>query len=127
MAKDTNNFLVGSIIGGIVGATVALFFAPKSGRELRNDLSGQVDVVKEKGIELAQMAKEKSSSIVQTVSEQSGEIVNKVKNKKCCHVKEETNHPWQNDLDTLKHDVDTVYENVHTYGQEKKQKTIPLD
>src|SRR5690625_265232 len=33
------NFLVGTLIGGIVGAAVALLFEPKTGRELREDIT----------------------------------------------------------------------------------------
>lgn len=32
-------FLVGAVVGGAVGALVALLFAPKSGRELRQDIA----------------------------------------------------------------------------------------
>jgi gas vesicle protein len=39
------NFLIGAIVGGVVGAVLALLFTPKSGAELRQDISdytGQV-------------------------------------------------------------------------------------
>ncbi|HJV17213.1 MAG TPA: YtxH domain-containing protein [Bacillales bacterium] len=36
--KRSNNFLLGALIGGLAGATVALLFTPKSGKELRNRL-----------------------------------------------------------------------------------------
>ena len=38
---NTKDFLIGTLIGGIVGATTALFLAPKSGKELRSDISDQ--------------------------------------------------------------------------------------
>ncbi len=44
-AKD---FLIGSLIGGIVGAATALFLAPKSGKELRDDLNTHAGTLKEK-------------------------------------------------------------------------------
>src|ERR1700676_1236636 len=31
-------FLIGSLVGGLLGATAALLFAPKSGRQLMNDI-----------------------------------------------------------------------------------------
>ncbi|RIW35709.1 YtxH domain-containing protein [Bacillus salacetis] len=88
-AKD---FLIGSLIGGIVGAATALFLAPKSGKELRDELNTHAGTLKEKssqwkdtamerGNELAAAAKEKTSGITKTVQEQSNNIVNKVKSK----------------------------------------------
>ncbi|WP_421380565.1 YtxH domain-containing protein [Bacillus salacetis] len=86
-AKD---FLIGSLIGGIVGAATALFLAPKSGKELREDLNTHAGTLKEKssqwrdtamerGNELAAAAKEKTSGITKTVQDQSNSLVNKVK------------------------------------------------
>ncbi|EDL65302.1 YtxH domain-containing protein [Bacillus sp. SG-1] len=86
-AKD---FLIGSLIGGIVGAATALFLAPKSGKELRDELNTHAGTLKEKsgqwreiamerGNELAAAAKERTSGITQTVQEQSNNLVNKVK------------------------------------------------
>ncbi len=87
---NTKDFLIGALIGGIVGATTALFLAPKSGKELRSDINEQAIVLKEKtgqlrdtaktkGTELAAVAKEKTNVITQTVSKQSSELLNKVK------------------------------------------------
>ncbi|MGF2617429.1 YtxH domain-containing protein [Rossellomorea vietnamensis] len=89
-AKD---FLIGSLIGGIVGAATALFLAPKSGKELRDDLNTHAGTLKEKsgqwretamerGNELAAAAKEKTSGITKSVTEQSTNLVNKVKSGK---------------------------------------------
>ena len=49
--KDCGNFLKGFVIGGILGALAGVFFAPKSGKELRSDL-------KDKGTEVLKDAKE---------------------------------------------------------------------
>lgn len=88
---NTKDFIIGALIGGMVGAAAALFLAPKSGKELRSNLNEQAVVLKEKtgqlretarsrGIQLAETAKEKSSGLAQSVSRQSIELVNKVKN-----------------------------------------------
>jgi gas vesicle protein len=39
MADKSDNFFKGFVIGGIVGAFVGLMLAPKSGKELRSELS----------------------------------------------------------------------------------------
>ncbi len=38
--KKESNLLVPFLVGGLVGAGVALLFAPKSGKELRKDIRG---------------------------------------------------------------------------------------
>ncbi len=76
---DTKDFLIGTLIGGIVGATTALLLAPKSGKELRTDLNDQAIQLKDKSSEVATMAKEKSSTLAQSVSTQTSQAANKVK------------------------------------------------
>jgi len=49
--NDQNHFVWGFFIGGIMGALAGLFFAPKSGKELRAEL-------KEKGSEAFEDAKQ---------------------------------------------------------------------
>lgn len=63
MSKDginSKDFLIGTLIGGIVGATTALFLAPKSGKELRDDLNTQANALKEKQTGSQQMQKKKA-------------------------------------------------------------------
>ncbi|MCD6501578.1 YtxH domain-containing protein [bacterium] len=45
------NFLTGFFLGGIIGAGVALLFAPASGAETRDQISKQVDRMVEEGKE----------------------------------------------------------------------------
>jgi gas vesicle protein len=88
--SGSKEFLLGAIIGGLVGAATALFLAPKSGKEIRTELNTQAeslkgktsqlyDVAKTKSAELAEVAKVKSSSIGQAVTKQSNDIMSKVK------------------------------------------------
>lgn len=88
--SNNKDFLLGTIVGGIVGAVTAMLLTPKSGRELRSDLNEQATVVKdkslqikdtamEKGNEWISVAKEKSTDFAKTVSEQSSQVADKVK------------------------------------------------
>lgn len=88
--NNSKDFIVGSLVGGLIGAATALFLAPKSGKEIRNDLGQQASIVKgrtekftsqtlEKSAGLANVAKEKTVSLSQVVSEQSSQIMNKVR------------------------------------------------
>ncbi|MEI5908838.1 YtxH domain-containing protein [Bacillus spongiae] len=84
-AKD---FFIGALVGTIVGASTALFLAPKAGKELRNDVNTQASNLKakttvlkdsavEKGNDLAAAAKERTAIIKKTVQESN--LVEKVK------------------------------------------------
>ncbi|OEH91791.1 YtxH domain-containing protein [Bacillus solimangrovi] len=106
MSNENNNnninskdFLIGTFIGGFLGAAAALLFAPKSGKELRQDLNHQADNVRtktgelrdtavEKGTVIAGVAKERTEQIKKVVSEQSVGLKEKAKSwkeyKKSC-------------------------------------------
>ena len=78
---SSNNFVLGALVGGIVGAATALFLAPKSGKELRVDLSEQSSVLKEKGTAFKQTATEKGSAWKQTAQEKGTEWISVAKEK----------------------------------------------
>ena len=77
-AKD---FVIGALVGGILGAAVALLLAPKTGSELRNDVAVQAVTLKDKGIELSGTAKDKTVQLSTQLKEQSTTLVEKVKAK----------------------------------------------
>jgi len=86
--ESSNSFLIGALIGGMVGAAAALLFAPKSGKELRSTLSSQPGSIKDTTVHLREnvMAKgnelvTKTSSLSQGLIQQSSELLNKVKGK----------------------------------------------
>ena len=49
--KPQDHFFMGFLIGGVLGALTGIFFAPKSGKELRSD-------IQEKGSEVLKDGKE---------------------------------------------------------------------
>lgn len=70
MAKGNGGktFIIGTLVGSVVGAATALFLTPKSGQEMRQSLNDQASVVKEK-----------TSTISKTIADQSNQIMSKVK------------------------------------------------
>ncbi|MBD7962653.1 MAG: YtxH domain-containing protein [Bacillota bacterium] len=76
---DSKDFIIGALVGGMLGAAAALLLAPKAGKELRSDLNEQAVYLKDKSNEISHLAREKSSNIVKTVSEQSNQVATKVK------------------------------------------------
>lgn len=73
------DFIIGALVGGIIGAVTALLLAPKSGTELRGNISTQAVQLKDKTKDLSSTAKEKTNQLSKQLQEQSGQIVDKVK------------------------------------------------
>lgn len=73
------DFLLGAVVGGLLGAATALLLAPKSGRELRSDISDQYHTISEKTQKIASDVSEKTQKLAGEVTEKSQEIVGKAK------------------------------------------------
>jgi gas vesicle protein len=56
MAENNGDLLTGFIVGGIIGFALGVLFAPKSGKELREDIMGKVKEGYEKVAEKANEA-----------------------------------------------------------------------
>ncbi|MDB5054096.1 MAG: YtxH-like protein [Bacilli bacterium] len=76
---DGKDFLIGAVVGGVLGAMAALLLAPKSGRELRGDISEQYNNISEKTQKIASNVSEKTVNIAKTASSQTAEWVDKAK------------------------------------------------
>jgi gas vesicle protein len=73
MSNGNNNmsgkdFVIGALLGGIIGAGTALLLAPKSGRELRENINDGY-----------QLASKKTSELAKNVGDQTDVLVGKVK------------------------------------------------
>ncbi|HMJ09504.1 MAG TPA: YtxH domain-containing protein [Pyrinomonadaceae bacterium] len=87
---NTTTKLTYLLIGGGIGAVIALLFAPKSGTELREDIADATRKGLEKGKETAaqlqdrageyyEVGRERASEIYQTAQEKAGEVAEKAK------------------------------------------------
>ena len=63
------------LIGGGIGATLALLFAPKSGAELRTDISDITRKGYDGSLELAQNIKNQSTEILHTLADKKDQIL----------------------------------------------------
>lgn len=76
--KGSKGWLWGAAIGTLVGSVTALLFAPKSGKELRKDISDGARQVGEKTQEVASKVSEKTQEVAGKVSEKTHEVAGKV-------------------------------------------------
>jgi gas vesicle protein len=86
--ESSNSFLLGAIIGGVVGAAAALLLAPKSGKDFRNNFTNQAGTIIDKTANMRENVMTKSNELVSkgsTLSQgivlQSTGLLNKVKGK----------------------------------------------
>jgi gas vesicle protein len=60
---SSGSFLLGALIGGLVGAAAAIFLAPKTGKELRNTLNNQAGTLKERTVSLISKPKSPGDTV----------------------------------------------------------------
>ncbi|MHC1736603.1 MAG: YtxH domain-containing protein [Ignavibacteriaceae bacterium] len=89
MSRENNlskGLLIGFLTGGIVGAAIALLYAPKSGKELRQDIKVKadelrddaekyIDSAKDKAVDLYNEGKKKSEKLVADAKVKADELI----------------------------------------------------
>lgn len=80
--------LFGLFIGGIVGAATALLTAPKSGRELRNDIRIKKDEYLDDTSEYLEIAKTKATDLINEGKRKSEKLISDAKEKATSLIKD---------------------------------------
>ena len=73
--NSVQTFLTGALIGGAIGAAVALLYAPKKGRKLRGDISDTFDDLSSRLTGLIRHAKESGEDLIQDGLDAGDELV----------------------------------------------------
>ncbi len=81
MMNQNSNSLLYLIAGGAIGAGLALLFAPKSGREMRRDISEVTNSSLEKTRETVDKIRENASGYYETTKDKANELYNAVATK----------------------------------------------
>jgi len=69
MNKDTKKIVGAFLLGGLIGASVALLYSPKSGRETREDISKAAKRIKNKSVDLAEEMIESINDLTNNVKD----------------------------------------------------------
>ena len=80
-SSSSGSFLMGAVVGGVIGAAAALFLAPKTGKEMRDDFSTQAVQLKNKSIELSSTAKDKAADLTATAKDKAADFTSTAKDK----------------------------------------------
>lgn len=80
-STGSGSFLMGALVGGVIGAAAALFLAPKTGKEMRDDFSIQAGQLKNKSIELSSTAKDKAVDLTVTAKDKAVDLTSTAKDK----------------------------------------------
>lgn len=71
---DLGSFLAGFLIGGLIGAGVALLMAPQSGEETREMIKDKSIELRDRAYETADVARERAEQLAQQARERVSEI-----------------------------------------------------
>ena len=77
MAEHENqqgHFFMGFLIGGVLGALAGIFFAPKSGKELRSDIQEKGSEVLKDATEIYADASTRAKEIIEEAKHQAKEL-----------------------------------------------------
>lgn len=76
---NDKDFLIGALVGGLLGAMAALLLARKPGKELLEDITGQYRQVSKKARELASSVDQTTQEAAKQVSSVTTELAGKVR------------------------------------------------
>ena len=79
--KMAKGLMLGLLAGGAIGATIALLYAPKSGRELRADIKHKTDEFIDDTSEYMQIAREKAETLINEGKRKSELLIQDAKRK----------------------------------------------
>jgi len=77
--RNGKTFVKGAVIGTVLGAVTALLLAPKSGRELRKDISDQYHNVSEKTRDIAGNVTRRTQDMARNLSAKAADLAERAK------------------------------------------------
>jgi gas vesicle protein len=112
-STKSSGLLLGTLIGGAIGAISAFLLAPKSGAKLREDIANKYSVINDKMQQMAATAgdrtqdaassvRQKTQDIASNVSEQSSKLADKTS-----EIKNNVINAWQDSKDEVKREADS--------------------
>jgi gas vesicle protein len=79
MNKDATRIMGAFLMGGLIGAAIALLYAPKSGRETRKDISKAAKRAKKGTVDLVEDITESVSDFTSDMKDRAADIIDRGK------------------------------------------------
>lgn len=135
-SKMAKGLLLGFLTGGVVGAAVALLYAPKSGRELRADIRHKTDEFIDDTSEYMQIAREKAETLINEGRRKSELLIQDAKKKASSLIddantllgeaRDKASHKYEDAKGKISHESDRLKDafkaGVDAYKDEKSKK-----
>jgi gas vesicle protein len=77
--KSSKGFIYGFLAGGIIGAVVALLYAPKTGKEMRDSIKKNAEKVMGEADDYIELAKNSVSEVINEAKKKSEDLVTHAK------------------------------------------------
>ena len=77
MNKDATRIMGAFFLGGLIGATIALLYAPKSGRETRKDISKAARRAKKGAVDLVEDITESVTDFTGDMKDRASDIIDR--------------------------------------------------
>lgn len=79
--STAKGFMIGLLTGGLIGAAIALLYAPKSGRELRADIKTKAGEIADDAEQYLTAAKHKAVDIINEGKKKSDQLISDAREK----------------------------------------------
>ncbi|MDR9857433.1 YtxH domain-containing protein [Paenibacillus sp. VCA1] len=89
MKEKNKSLLWGALIGSVVGSVTALLLAPKSGKELRQDIAEGARTIGSKTQEFAEKVSEQGANLLGKVKDTAGNVISDIRGWRNPEVEEE--------------------------------------
>jgi gas vesicle protein len=101
----SRGLLLGTLIGGAIGAVSAFLLAPKSGVKLRKDIATKYRVINDKMQKMVATAGEKTQEAAASVGQKTRDIEDKIVDK-TSEIKDNVVNVWHDSKEEVKREAD---------------------
>jgi gas vesicle protein len=110
----SRGLLLGTLIGGAIGAVSAFLLAPKSGAKLRKDIATKYRVINDKMQKIAVTAGDKAQEIASSVGQKTQDIEDKIVDK-TSEIKDNVVNAWRDSKEEVKREADRQHQPFSNY------------
>lgn len=112
---NLESFVLGTFVGAAVAGVTALLLAPKSGKDLREDIAGQADKTKDQARDYLNIAKDKGRELKETVEKAGSDYLDNAS-----ATYEQLSSQVGSDMDETKENLDKIKQEAKNTAEESK-------